>query len=127
MATVVFGATFSTRDGQPLNPQIAVIGWYWISEAKGEYKHFMQKQIYMQAYSPADSIRGRAYLACVIALAGRRPEGVIRYFPTFPTFSAFFTFAFPYKVCYTVYLDYPIPQQSHVRRLKSRSFLGVLR
>jgi len=35
--------------------------------------------------------------------------------------------AFPYKVCYTVYLDYPIPQQSHVRRLKSRSFLGVFR
>jgi len=37
------------------------------------------------------------------------------------------TFAFPYKVCYTAYPDYPVPQQSHVRRLKSRSFLGVFR
>jgi hypothetical protein len=31
MAALTSGATFSTRDGQPLNPQIAVIGWYWIS------------------------------------------------------------------------------------------------
>ena len=42
----------------------------------------MQKELYMQAYSPANSIRGRAHLACVIALAGRRPEGAMRHFPT---------------------------------------------
>ena len=89
MAAVAGGATFSRRDGQPLNPQTAIIGWYWISEARGECKHFMQMVIYMQAYSPADSIRGRADLARVIALAGPRPEGVIRHFATTQRFRRF--------------------------------------
>jgi len=82
MAALTSIATFGTRDGQQLNPQIPVIGWYWIAEARGECKRLMQKEIYMQAYSPADSIGGRSHLACVIASAGPRPEGVIRHFPT---------------------------------------------
>ena len=102
MAAVTSGATFSTRDGQPLNPQIAIIGWYLISEAKGACKHFMPKEIYKQAYSPAGSIGARADLASVIALAGPRHEGVIRHFPVPATFSTFFTFAFPCRVCYTL-------------------------
>jgi glucosamine--fructose-6-phosphate aminotransferase (isomerizing) len=56
------GATFSTLDGQPLRPQVHTIPWDPISAAKGEYKHFMQKEIYEQANSLTDTIRGRVDL-----------------------------------------------------------------
>jgi glucosamine--fructose-6-phosphate aminotransferase (isomerizing) len=56
------GADFSWLDGQPLNPSIHIISWDPISAAKGEYKHFMQKEIYEQANSLTDTIRGRVDL-----------------------------------------------------------------
>ncbi len=56
------GATFSTLDGRPLQPQIHAISWDPVSAAKGEYKHFMQKEIYEQANSLTDTIRGRVDL-----------------------------------------------------------------
>ena len=56
------GATFSTLEGQPLRPQVHTIPWDPISAAKGEYKHFMQKEIYEQANSLTDTIRGRVDL-----------------------------------------------------------------
>jgi len=56
------GATFSTLDGQPLRPAVHTIPWDPISAAKGEYKHFMQKEIYEQANSLTDTIRGRVDL-----------------------------------------------------------------
>ncbi len=56
------GATFSTLDGRPLRPQIHTISWDPVSAAKGEYKHFMQKEIYEQANSLTDTIRGRVDL-----------------------------------------------------------------
>ncbi len=55
-------ATFSTLDGQQLQPGIHTIPWDPIAAAKGEYKHFMQKEIYEQADSLTDTIRGRVDL-----------------------------------------------------------------
>ncbi len=56
------GATFSTFDGQPLQPVVHTIPWDPISAARGAYKHFMQKEIYEQANSLTDTIRGRVDL-----------------------------------------------------------------
>jgi glucosamine--fructose-6-phosphate aminotransferase (isomerizing) len=56
------GATFSRLDGTPLTPSVHTIPWDPISAAKGEYKHFMQKEIYEQANSLTDTIRGRVDL-----------------------------------------------------------------
>ena len=46
------GAEFFTLDGEPLEPDIHTIPWDPVAAAKGEYKHFMQKEIYEQANSP---------------------------------------------------------------------------
>ena len=46
-------------DGTPVEPQIHEIAWDPVSAAKGEYKHFMQKEIFEQARSITDTIRGR--------------------------------------------------------------------
>ena len=60
-----------TQDGATLlhagrasrsTPKIHTIPWDPISAAKGEYKHFMQKEIYEQANSLTDTIRGRVDL-----------------------------------------------------------------
>lgn len=56
------GATFSTLDGRPVQPTVHTIPWDPVSAAKGEYKHFMQKEIYEQANSLTDTIRGRVDL-----------------------------------------------------------------
>ncbi len=56
------GASFSTLDGRNFQPTVQVIPWDPISAAKGEYKHFMQKEIYEQANSLTDTIRGRVDL-----------------------------------------------------------------
>ena len=56
------GADFSWLDGRPLNPSLHIIPWDPISAAKGAYKHFMQKEIYEQANSLTDTIRGRVDL-----------------------------------------------------------------
>lgn len=56
------GAAFSTLAGQAFAPKVHLIPWDPISAAKGEYKHFMQKEIYEQANSLTDTIRGRVDL-----------------------------------------------------------------
>ena len=56
------GAQFSTLEGRSLAPKIHTIPWDPISAAKGEYKHFMQKEIHEQANSLTDTIRGRVDL-----------------------------------------------------------------
>ena len=56
------GATFTTLDGRPFTPKMHAIPWDPVSAAKGEYKHFMQKEIYEQANSLTDTIRGRVDL-----------------------------------------------------------------
>ncbi|MCU0507729.1 MAG: glutamine--fructose-6-phosphate transaminase (isomerizing) [Anaerolineae bacterium] len=56
------GAAFSTLEGKPLQPKLHNISWDPVSAAKGEYKHFMQKEIFEQANSLTDTIRGRVDL-----------------------------------------------------------------
>jgi glucosamine--fructose-6-phosphate aminotransferase (isomerizing) len=47
-------------DGSPVEKQIHTIPWDPVSAAKGEYSRFMEKEIYEQARSVTDTIRGRA-------------------------------------------------------------------
>ena len=57
------GAVFSRLDGEVFLPPVHNIPWDAVSAAKGAYKHFMQKEIYEQASSLTDTIRGRVDLA----------------------------------------------------------------
>ncbi|NWF70648.1 MAG: glutamine--fructose-6-phosphate transaminase (isomerizing) [Chloroflexi bacterium] len=60
MATVTADAyRVQTLEGDPVDAQPHVIAWDPVSAAKGEYKHFMQKEIFEQARSLTDTIRGR--------------------------------------------------------------------
>ncbi len=60
MATVT-ADTFEvqTLDGQRVSTEIHVIPWDSSSAVKGEYQHFMEKEIFEQPRSLTDSIRGR--------------------------------------------------------------------
>jgi glucosamine--fructose-6-phosphate aminotransferase (isomerizing) len=53
------GAQFLTLDGRPVEKIVTEIPWDPISAAKGTYRHFMQKEIYEQARSITDTLRGR--------------------------------------------------------------------
>ncbi len=53
------GYTIKTLEGNPVIPEIHTIPWDPVSAAKGEYKHFMQKEIFEQPRSLTDTIRGR--------------------------------------------------------------------
>lgn len=57
------GATFSTLEGKSFQPTVHNVPWDPMSAAKGSYKHFMQKEIFEQANSLTDTIRGRVDLA----------------------------------------------------------------
>ncbi|MFZ2422325.1 MAG: glutamine--fructose-6-phosphate transaminase (isomerizing) [Anaerolineae bacterium] len=52
-------AHFFDLDGVPLTVQVHSMAWDPVSAAKGEYRHFMQKEIYEQAQTLTDTIRGR--------------------------------------------------------------------
>ncbi len=53
------GVSVQTLDGVPVDSEIHEIAWDSISAAKGEYDHFMQKEIFEQARSLTDTMRGR--------------------------------------------------------------------
>ena len=53
------GAQVATLAGQPVAAEIHDIPWNPVSAVKGEYRHFMQKEIFEQARSITDTIRGR--------------------------------------------------------------------
>ena len=53
------GFTLSTTDGQALSPEIHTVAWDPVSAEKGEYKHFMLKEIFEQVRSVTDTIGGR--------------------------------------------------------------------
>jgi len=53
------GARCYTLAGEPLQPEVHTVPWDPVSAAKGEYRHFMQKEILEQARSITDTIRGR--------------------------------------------------------------------
>ncbi|MFQ5434520.1 MAG: glutamine--fructose-6-phosphate transaminase (isomerizing), partial [Anaerolineae bacterium] len=53
------GYQISTLQGERLTPEINTINWDPVSAAKGEFKHFMQKEIFEQPQSLIDTLRGR--------------------------------------------------------------------
>ncbi len=60
MATMTAdGYHVQTLDGQPVSVPVTSIAWDPVSAAKGEYKHFMQKEIFEQPRALTDTIRGR--------------------------------------------------------------------
>jgi len=48
-----------TLDGKPLDFQITSVAWDPVSAEKGEYRHFMEKEIHEQVRSLTDTIAGR--------------------------------------------------------------------
>lgn len=50
---------FLTLAGAPVEKTVTEIAWDPVSAAKGEYRHFMQKEIAEQARSITDTLRGR--------------------------------------------------------------------
>ncbi len=50
----------STLDGRPVAYQVHTVAWDPVSAEKGEYRHFMQKEIQEQVRSLTDTISGRA-------------------------------------------------------------------
>jgi glucosamine--fructose-6-phosphate aminotransferase (isomerizing) len=60
MATVTRdGYMVQTLNGAPVDLDVHTIAWDPVSAAKGEYKHFMQKEIFEQPRALTDTIRGR--------------------------------------------------------------------
>ncbi|GAB4450748.1 MAG: glutamine--fructose-6-phosphate transaminase (isomerizing) [Anaerolineae bacterium] len=60
MAVITAGqVNFYRLDGQPLRKETHQITWDPISAVKGQYRHFMQKEIYEQPQSIQSTIRGR--------------------------------------------------------------------
>lgn len=53
------GYELSTLDGEPLTPVVHRIAWDPVSAVKGEYKHFMQKEIFEQPRALIDTLSGR--------------------------------------------------------------------
>jgi glucosamine--fructose-6-phosphate aminotransferase (isomerizing) len=60
MATITAdGYSVQTLDKTPVDAAIHDIAWDPVSAARGEYRHFMQKEIFEQGRSLTDTIRGR--------------------------------------------------------------------
>jgi glucosamine--fructose-6-phosphate aminotransferase (isomerizing) len=53
------GVTITTIDGQAVTPKISSIAWDPIAAEKGNYRHFMQKEIHEQVRSLNDTLAGR--------------------------------------------------------------------
>ncbi|MEL6528123.1 MAG: SIS domain-containing protein, partial [Chloroflexota bacterium] len=53
------GFTITKLDGTKIEPEVHHIPYDPVSAVKGEYKHFMQKEIFEQPRSLTDTIRGR--------------------------------------------------------------------
>jgi glucosamine--fructose-6-phosphate aminotransferase (isomerizing) len=52
-------ANVLTLDGQPVRCEVHNVAWDPVSAEKGEYRHFMQKEIHEQVRSLTDTIAGR--------------------------------------------------------------------
>lgn len=53
------GVKVQTLDGKPIEPQIHTVSWDPATAEKGEYRHFMQKEIHEQVRSLTDTLAGR--------------------------------------------------------------------
>jgi glutamine---fructose-6-phosphate transaminase (isomerizing) len=51
--------TVETLDGSPVTPKVNAISWDSAAAEKGEYRHFMQKEIHEQVRSLTETIAGR--------------------------------------------------------------------
>jgi glutamine---fructose-6-phosphate transaminase (isomerizing) len=49
----------TTLEGKEIQPQVHVISWDPVAAEKGEYRHFMQKEIHEQVRSLTDTLAGR--------------------------------------------------------------------
>jgi glucosamine--fructose-6-phosphate aminotransferase (isomerizing) len=53
------GASIQTLDGEIVSPEVHAVSWDPIAAEKGEYRHFMHKEIHEQVRSLTDTISGR--------------------------------------------------------------------
>ncbi|MCL4561158.1 MAG: glutamine--fructose-6-phosphate transaminase (isomerizing) [Chloroflexi bacterium] len=53
------GASLQTLEGKPIQLQIHTVSWDPVAAEKGEYRHFMQKEIHEQVRSLTDTLAGR--------------------------------------------------------------------
>lgn len=53
------GVRISTIEGAPVKAQVSSVAWDPVSAEKGEYRHFMQKEIHEQVRSLTDTLAGR--------------------------------------------------------------------
>ncbi len=53
------GVRISTIEGIPVNIQLSTVAWDPVSAEKGEFRHFMQKEIHEQVRSLTDTLAGR--------------------------------------------------------------------
>ena len=53
------GVQVSTLEGKAVKHEVHTVGWDPISAEKGEYRHFMQKEIHEQVRSLTDTLAGR--------------------------------------------------------------------
>ncbi len=53
------GVAVQTLDGNPVKPDVHTVPWDPVSAEKGEYRHFMHKEIHEQVRSLTDTIAGR--------------------------------------------------------------------
>jgi glucosamine--fructose-6-phosphate aminotransferase (isomerizing) len=60
MAVVTAGKVkIETLEGVEIKPQVHTVSWDPVSAEKGEYRHFMQKEIHEQVQSVTDTLTGR--------------------------------------------------------------------
>jgi glucosamine--fructose-6-phosphate aminotransferase (isomerizing) len=60
MAVVTADAVkVETLEGAPVTPEIHMVAWDPVTAEKGEYRHFMQKEIHEQARAITDTLAGR--------------------------------------------------------------------
>ncbi|HLE92492.1 MAG TPA: glutamine--fructose-6-phosphate transaminase (isomerizing), partial [Anaerolineales bacterium] len=52
-----------TLDGEKVNPQVHSVSWDPVAAEKGEYRHFMQKEIHEQVRALTDTLAGRVDFA----------------------------------------------------------------
>ncbi|HUI88167.1 MAG TPA: glutamine--fructose-6-phosphate transaminase (isomerizing) [Anaerolineales bacterium] len=52
-----------TIEGKPIQPQVHTVSWDPVTAEKGEYRHFMQKEIHEQAQALTDTLAGRVDFA----------------------------------------------------------------
>ena len=56
------GASVETLDGTRVQPQVQNVAWDPVAAEKGEYRHFMQKEIHEQVRALTDTLAGRVHL-----------------------------------------------------------------